>query len=160
MNLIWKHPTNNICFWSQADNIIGFCFPYVKWPFWRTGCSSKRHPCVKTSILRTECNRYVYLPLSLYGQPYVWPVKHTWIFECEDWKVRGKPASFLVCALQSFWTRKQCLFAARPPPYNGSALFSTLGMVCGTAIGRKFGQKSKFAAGIVLVTIGIRIILQ
>ena len=41
-----------------------------------------------------------------------------------------------------------------------TALFSTLGMVCGTAIGRKFGQKSKFAAGIVLVIIGIRIILQ
>lgn len=41
-----------------------------------------------------------------------------------------------------------------------TALFSTLGMVCGTAIGRKFGQKSKLAAGIVLVIIGIRIILQ
>lgn len=41
-----------------------------------------------------------------------------------------------------------------------TALFSALGMVCGTAIGRKFGQKSKFAAGIILVIIGIRIILQ
>lgn len=41
-----------------------------------------------------------------------------------------------------------------------TALFSTLGMVCGTAIGRKFGHKSKFAAGIVLIIIGIRIILK
>lgn len=41
-----------------------------------------------------------------------------------------------------------------------TALFSTGGMVCGVAIGRKFGQKSKFAAGIVLIIIGIRIILQ
>lgn len=41
-----------------------------------------------------------------------------------------------------------------------TALFCVGGMVCGIAIGRKFGQKSKFAAGIVLIAIGIRILLQ
>ena len=43
---------------------------------------------------------------------------------------------------------------------TATALFSTGGMLCGAAIGRKFGQKSKFAAGIVLILIGIRIVLQ
>lgn len=44
--------------------------------------------------------------------------------------------------------------------FIATVIFAVLGMCCGSFIGRKWNKASKLAAGIVLILIGVRIILQ